>query len=464
MGSLEDNLSEDMDNEIGNGYDPAHRHRLRPNRGSEDGNLSEDLDAENGNATDALPREAATEIILPIPFASISCATCLQQRKGDYILLNLNAATQHARSHHGGVEVKYSCSIYGKTYKSKHATQCHVPKCTGPPTGEANTAICGICKQDFKTQRGLSQHERLIHPVARNEKLEKAATSRVSHRTNKGYGKVWKKEEVDTMIRLEKALQGHPQIAKQMMEHLPGKTAKQIRDKRKEPSYKALTEQYYSETERPLESIHSSSDSEAEIRPVTSKRYALETEDEYSSDLGQDPRQPGHSPAATGQTSLAHEQPTEQQQPHLTRPACEGPNPSHVEATEQQPARPESPIRAGGTPGDEDGAEQRWRIDILRQTLAATRENLTLSSKCRDLHLRLVSMLKEIGDEQRVVTQTLIDDVYAQVLAQIETTQTKRAAKLTKRKDPKPKPAVRGKGRDIDTPEHKISSERIQNS
>ena len=57
------------------------------------------------------------------------------------------------------------------------------------------------------------------------------------------YDKVWQKE-VDTMIHLEKFLQGHPQFAKQMIEHLPGKTAKQIRDKRREPSYKALVEQY----------------------------------------------------------------------------------------------------------------------------------------------------------------------------------------------------------------------------
>jgi len=34
------------------------------------------------------------------------------------------------------------------------------------------------------------------------------------------------------MVRLEKTIKGHPQIAKQMTEHLPGKTAKQIRDKR----------------------------------------------------------------------------------------------------------------------------------------------------------------------------------------------------------------------------------------
>jgi hypothetical protein len=39
---------------------------------------------------------------MPLPFVSRSCETCLRQKKGDYILLNLNAAMQHARIHHSG--------------------------------------------------------------------------------------------------------------------------------------------------------------------------------------------------------------------------------------------------------------------------------------------------------------------------------------------------------------------------
>ena len=38
----------------------------------------------------------------------------------DYIL-NLNSMPQHARSHHCGEDVLYSCNTCGKTYKSKHA-------------------------------------------------------------------------------------------------------------------------------------------------------------------------------------------------------------------------------------------------------------------------------------------------------------------------------------------------------
>jgi len=51
--------------------------------------------------------------------------------------------------------------------------------------------------------------------------------------------------------------------------------------------------------------------------------------------------------------------------------------------------------------------------------------------------MRMVSTLTDIGDERLLATQTLIDDVYAQVLAEIESTRTTRATKTTRRKGPK---------------------------
>jgi hypothetical protein len=56
---------------------------------------------------------------------------------------------------------------------------------------------------------------------------------------------MWQKEE-DTIIRHQKYIQGYPQTVKQKMEHLPGTTAKQIRDKHRDPSFKALLEHYNS--------------------------------------------------------------------------------------------------------------------------------------------------------------------------------------------------------------------------
>jgi hypothetical protein len=78
---------------------------------------------------------------------------------------------------------------------------------------------------------------------------------------------VWQKEQVDTVIRLEKYLQGYPQTAQQKMEHLQGTTVKQMRDKHREPPCKALGEYYtlaqrHSTTSEPLHSIYWSSENE----------------------------------------------------------------------------------------------------------------------------------------------------------------------------------------------------------
>jgi hypothetical protein len=73
-----------------------------------------------------------------------------------------------------------------------------------------------------------------------------------------------------------------------MMVHLPGKTAKQIRDKRREPSYRALVDRYQagaepSATQEPDDCICLSSESESETR-TTTRHYVSETEDEQLPD------------------------------------------------------------------------------------------------------------------------------------------------------------------------------------
>ena len=317
--------------------------------------------------------------------------------------------------------VLYSCNKCGKTYKGKHAAQCHVPKCNGPPTTEDRAEICGLCSQAFKTQRGLSQHERLVHPVERNKKREKAATSGQRQGPRKGFGKVWVKEELDIMVRLENSLEGHPHIAMQMMEHLPKKSLKQIRDKRRELTFKALVAQY-AETQRNsatperTDIICSSSDSETESRPVTTRRIIQETEDEDTTDEGQDSQQLSPSSPKNGQTSKTELR----EMLSLERPAGNGPTSSQEDADD---------CGSVITPPVD---EREWRTGILSQTLNETPENSTLATKHRDLHLRLVSILTDIRDERLQATQSLVDDVYAQVLGQIGSTQATKASKRSK--------------------------------
>jgi len=47
------------------------------------------------------------------------------------------------------------------------------------PTAEGKNEICDICKKAFGSRKGLSTHERLMHPAERNEKRAKAATNKL---------------------------------------------------------------------------------------------------------------------------------------------------------------------------------------------------------------------------------------------------------------------------------------------
>jgi hypothetical protein len=91
--------------------------------------------------------------------------------------------------------------------------------------------------------RGLSQHERSAHPVLRNNKRKLAAQPMAHRPKAKGYGKTWTQQEIENMLQLEVRLRGQLQIAKQMEQHLPRKTGKQIRDKRREPTYHRLLQE-----------------------------------------------------------------------------------------------------------------------------------------------------------------------------------------------------------------------------
>lgn len=77
----------------------------------------EDSDSDHRSNQDDLT-DPTREIVLSIPFDSRTCTICLQHEKGEYILLNLNNAIQHTRSHHHGVEVLYACKVCSKTTKT----------------------------------------------------------------------------------------------------------------------------------------------------------------------------------------------------------------------------------------------------------------------------------------------------------------------------------------------------------
>jgi len=89
---------------------------------------------------------------------------------------------------------------------------------------------CERCQRSFGTAIGRSQHERHAHPELRNQKRREAAEA-----PTRGPGRtptVWTPEESALLIELNERFQGNYNINMKILEFLPGKTRKQISDKR----------------------------------------------------------------------------------------------------------------------------------------------------------------------------------------------------------------------------------------
>lgn len=134
----------------------------------------------------------------------------------------------------------FVCTNCGKEYKQKHAALCHMPKCPGQARQLETGYVYAVCSNAFQTKIGLSQHERHAHPAVRNV-VRAGGLNGTEPRTRQG--KVFTMQEEEKMFELEIVLRHESNISSKMREHLPGKTTKQIRDKRLTKTYKRRREE-----------------------------------------------------------------------------------------------------------------------------------------------------------------------------------------------------------------------------
>lgn len=156
--------------------------------------------------------------------------------------LSLGDAISHHNEKHAGLTMLFVCRRCQKPYRTKHAALCHVPKCPGAK--DEMPFSCTECTESFGTMRGLSQHKRHRHPAVRNLERETPAPARSAIPR---IGSKFTAEEISLMYKLERIHKGDPNIAQKMAEQLKEKTAKQIRDKRREPAYCRNRDQFLRE-------------------------------------------------------------------------------------------------------------------------------------------------------------------------------------------------------------------------
>ncbi|XP_021941673.1 uncharacterized protein LOC110840746 [Zootermopsis nevadensis] len=167
--------------------------------------------------------------IIKLPFQSYSCPTCLRSGRGSYVALSLSDIIFHHKDKHSALQLNFQCAKCDKLYQRKHSALCHLVKCTALKT--VLPYKCHLCEDSF----GLSQHKRHLHPLARN--AERLASVPMPRTPPSSAGRVFSREDIEAMLQLEVILRGDARIAMKMAAQLKSKTAKQIRDKRREPIY-----------------------------------------------------------------------------------------------------------------------------------------------------------------------------------------------------------------------------------
>ncbi|CAK9829662.1 Retrovirus-related Pol polyprotein from type-2 retrotransposable element R2DM [Anthophora retusa] len=175
--------------------------------------------------------DLAQVVDLPLD-GQIKCKGC--DRKG----LNrqfLQEATfqKHANEQHSDLIIIWRCSACQKGFPKLHGCRCHLPKCKGRqvPTGAAMIK-CDLCEEAFETRRGVSMHERHRHPELRNTRRVESQGSQSRNRPG-NRASAWSQEEVGLLIQLNERFKHLKQPNVAIREFLPGKTLKQISDKRR---------------------------------------------------------------------------------------------------------------------------------------------------------------------------------------------------------------------------------------
>ncbi|XP_017765590.1 PREDICTED: uncharacterized protein LOC108554726, partial [Eufriesea mexicana] len=191
----------------------------------------------------------------------IQCGLCWQNSRNIQFLQEAKFQ-DHVDRQHPKMSITWRCAACLKSFTKLHACRCHLPKCkktTEDRDAEPDKAHkCGSCGMSFETKRGLSTHERHRHPEIRNVKRTTASTSQSKGKPGRK-AMIWTDEEVALLADLNERYRHLPQPNVKIREFLPGKTLKQISDKRRALPAQGMTS--LAEEGEVLERMDSSSSS-----------------------------------------------------------------------------------------------------------------------------------------------------------------------------------------------------------
>lgn len=205
---------------------------------------------DNGNASGH-----ETVHILELPLSGdIKCSFCARIGRSRCFAKEAEFGA-HCEKEHLGKRVIWKCAPCRRVFEKLQGWRCHFGKCKGPRSNEVQNEAqirCETCGSTFRTPRGLSQHERHRHPAERNRKREQGANGSGNQPGRRAYA--WTEEETALLAELNERYKHLRQPNVAIREFLPGKSLKQISDKRRQitAQIRAVAEAEISSIEEPL--------------------------------------------------------------------------------------------------------------------------------------------------------------------------------------------------------------------
>lgn len=156
-----------------------------------------------------------------------------------FVFTSASSLLGHHRSSHLAIEISFRCRRCSREFSRPHQVSAHYATCakrSQAPPKPAGRFLCSVCPARFPTLVGRTQHMRRFHPNQANEERASvasgSATAGPKHLV--GATDLWSAAEVQLLRELETRYRGVPRINMRLMEHFPGKSNKQISNKRQQ--------------------------------------------------------------------------------------------------------------------------------------------------------------------------------------------------------------------------------------
>lgn len=177
-----------------------------------------------GGATPGCSDEVI-ELNIPLEDGVFGCTLCTMEYGRDHDI------SDHAREQHS-TTVLYTCSKCQRKGDCYRSATIHHGKCNGPRPSEAEAPRpfpCTVCGRAFVSKRSMTQHKRHRHLAIRNE--ERLAN--LNGPRGLPGNRVWSLEEEKNLVEYGQRLGLSARTKRALLAAIPGKTWRQILNKRK---------------------------------------------------------------------------------------------------------------------------------------------------------------------------------------------------------------------------------------